>query len=131
MTILEYDTKFTQLSHYALHLVETEQMRIAHFIRRLADPYFIAMSPQIAKLTYTEAVNATLEIESGKADRKAVRKATKKVKNRGSYLGHSSLRVTSSDSSPVSAPALGSQVRSTFQSNLHSSKHSTPSPSLC
>ena len=80
MTITEYDMKFTQLSCHALHLVDNEHMRAARFIRGLVDPYFTALSPQIGKLTYAEAVNAALEIESGKADRKAAREVTKKAK---------------------------------------------------
>ena len=45
MTITEYDIKFTQLSHHAMHLVENEHMRAVRFISGLADPYFIALSP--------------------------------------------------------------------------------------
>ena len=143
---MDYDTKFTQLSCHSLLLVDTEHMRVAILIRGLADQYFIALSLQIGKLTYVESVNAALEIEGGKADRKPIREATKKVKTRVSYSGcpsfseapgHQGVQYIPlrgamlSEPSPISTPTLGSQAGSTFQSNLQSFEYSAPSTPLC
>ena len=91
-------------------------------------------------------MNVFLEIEFSKANRKAAREVTKKAKTQGSYSSHSSFSgapsyqgerhipprgVTSSEPSPMNALTLGSQVGSTFQSNLWSSGHSTPFVPLC
>ena len=91
-------------------------------------------------------MNITLEIETGKVDRKANREVTKKAKTQGSYSGRSNYsgppitkvhniflqrRVTSSKPSPMSAPTLGSQVGSMPRSNLRSFGYSAPSILLC
>ena len=68
------------MSRYALHLVDNEHMRAVRFIKGLVDSYFTALSSHIWKLSYAKVVNTTLEIETGKVDRKAAKEVTKKVK---------------------------------------------------
>ena len=90
MSIIEYDTEFTQLSRYAPQLVAIEALRAKRFIQGLIDPLFTTLAPQIGKVTYAEVMNAALLIESGKMERKASREAAKKLKTWGSFSGGSS-----------------------------------------
>ena len=55
-------------------------MTAKRFIQRLADPLFTTLVPQIGKVIYAEAINAMLLIESDKIERKASKKAAKKLK---------------------------------------------------
>lgn len=58
----------------------TEAVTAKRFIQRLADPLFTTLVPQIGKVIYAEAINAMLLIESDKIERKASKKAAKKLK---------------------------------------------------
>ena len=85
MLVIEYDMEFTRLSRYAPPLVATEALRAKRFIRGLVDPLFITLALHIGKVTYVEAMNVTLLIESSKIERRASEEATKKPKTLGSF----------------------------------------------
>ena len=87
MLVIEYDMEFTWLSHYGFHLVATEALRVKGFIHGLVDHLFTTLAPQIGKIMYAEAMNATLLVESSKMERKASKEATKKPKTRGFFSG--------------------------------------------
>ena len=71
MSVIVYDMELTRLFRYAPQLVATEALRVEKFIRRLADPLFTTLAPQISKVTYAKAMNATLLIEFGKIKKRA------------------------------------------------------------
>lgn len=85
MTVSEYDDHFSQLSRHVLHMVPTDALRTGGFIRGLANPMFTTLSSHVGRITYTEAMDASLHIKAGQQKRKANREAAKKPKSRGSF----------------------------------------------
>ena len=62
MTVAEYKTKFTQLSHFAYGRISTEEWKAFHFQEGLS-PFFLRISSLHKLETYLEVVESALLVE--------------------------------------------------------------------
>ncbi|XP_061999435.1 uncharacterized protein LOC133716794 [Rosa rugosa] len=59
----EFEQRFTQLSHFVLDLVSTEEERISRFIHGLGHDYLLQLTT-VSFYTYHEVVNAALRVKT-------------------------------------------------------------------
>ncbi|WRX26032.1 Retrotransposon gag domain - like 10 [Theobroma cacao] len=83
MTVSDYDIQFTQLSRYALYLVQTEKERIKRFIKGLHEPIYKILVSQRFQ-SYPEVVDAARKLEARRKEVGAERERSKRNRGEGS-----------------------------------------------
>ena len=68
MSVLDYDTKFNQLTRYAPHMVMTANMKAKRFTNGLMEYLFRAV-PLIRTSTYSNVLDTTLRFEAQAKER--------------------------------------------------------------
>lgn len=63
MTVIEYDRKFSQLSRYASHLVDTDAKKTQRFEKRLRSEISCSILAGLGSLTYAEVLDRAQKIE--------------------------------------------------------------------
>jgi hypothetical protein len=96
----EYVTKFTQLSHYALHEVDTDEKKQACFLNGLNDGLAYALQARDFE-NFQGMVNKALVLEN----RKGVMERKRMLVRQHQLSSSSRPRVTTSSAGPVFRPA--------------------------
>ena len=126
MSVLDYDTRFNQLTRYAPHMVVTDNMKAKRFANGLREYLFKAV-PLIRTSTYSDVLDTVLRFEVRAKERQIEREPRKKAKIRGQMFRQS--EATGSGTvvgTNIMARGQGNQARSITQSvgNIGGSKAS-------
>jgi hypothetical protein len=100
MSVNEYVTKFTQLSRYALHEVDTDKKKQECFLNNLNDGLAYALEARDFK-NFQEMVNKALVLEN----HRGVIERKRKLVHQHQPSSSSKPRVATSSSGPVFRPA--------------------------
>ena len=79
MSVLDYDTKFNQLTRYAPHMVMTDNMKAKRFANGLKEYLFRAV-PLTKTSTYSDVLDTALRFEAWAKERQVEREPRKKAK---------------------------------------------------
>nr|XP_009799199.1 PREDICTED: uncharacterized protein LOC104245306 [Nicotiana sylvestris] len=114
MTVLEYSIKFEKLSHYAPHLIPTEDEKIDHFARGLILGIRKDTASRRRNTTFTDFVDLAMDLERIHQEERANREQNKKARTFGIFSAVPSPGKGQSSRGPSGSPQ--SRVQTTFSS---------------
>ena len=88
MLVLDYDTKFNQLTRYAPHMVMTNNMKAKRFANGLKE-YLFRVVPLTRTSTYSDVLDTALSFEARAKKRQIEQEPRKKVKTGGQVFRQS------------------------------------------
>ena len=88
MLVLDYDTKFNQLTRYAPHMVMTNNMKAKRFANDLKE-YLCRAIPLTRTSTYSDVLDMALHFEPRAKERQVEREPRKKAKTGGQVFRQS------------------------------------------
>ena len=116
MSVLDYDTKFNQLTRYAPHMVMTDNMKAKRFANGLEEYLFRTVLLTMTS-TYSDILDTTLRFEAWVKKRQIEQEPRKKAKTGGQVFRQ--FEATESEiaaGTNIVARGQGNQARSVAQS---------------